>query len=87
MYSGLGIHLPLSVNISSPWPVNLSNGLYVSVATPNIITEINEKKQVNAPKEAVTVKHLTDARKFVVTEIIRKIIISELHMNEKHAIV
>jgi len=59
----------------------------VSVNAPNMLTAINANIVVSRPRVAVIVRHLTDARKFVVTVTIKKIIIKMLHINEKLAIV
>ncbi len=87
VYSGLGIHLPLFENISKPRPVSLSKYEYVSVAIPNMITDINANKHVRAPKVAVMVKHFTDALKFVVAVTTKNIIINEFVIKLKLAIV
>jgi hypothetical protein len=57
------------------------------VATPNMITAINANKHVNAPRVAVTVRHLTEALKFVVAVTTKNMIINELVIKQKLAIV
>ena len=52
-----------------------------------MLTEIIANMDVNAPRVAVIVRHLTDARKFVVTVTTKNIIINILQINEKLAIV
>lgn len=54
---------------------------------PKIITAIKENKQTKEPRTAVVKRHLTDALKFVVTTIIKNIIITQLIIKEKVAIV
>jgi hypothetical protein len=54
---------------------------------PNIMTARAAKKQVTAPRVAVIIKHLTDARKFVVMVMTRKIISKAFVINAKVAIV
>jgi hypothetical protein len=52
-----------------------------------MLTAINANIVVKRPRVAVIVRHLTDARKFVVTVTTKKIIIKILQINEKLAIV
>ena len=52
-----------------------------------MMTDIRANRQVRAPRVAVIVKHLTEALKFVVAVITKNMIMSELVMNAKLAIV
>lgn len=87
VYSGLGIHLPLSEQISKPSPVKRSNDRYVSVSEPKILTASKAKKLERAAKNDVTVKNLTDALKLVVAVMIKNIIKRLFEINENVAIV